>query len=264
MPSAPSRVRARSISEGRSGIAGVPIAYKDLLCIRGVPTTAGSRVLEGFRPPYDADRRAALRGRGLVLLGKTNMDEFAMGSSTENSRLSARRATRGIATRVPGGSSGGSAAAVAAGMAPLVARHRHRRLDPPAGRALRRRRHEADLRRGLALRRWSPSPARSTRSARSRAPCADCALLLRRHRRAPTRATRPASGRRSRSSCPSAQDLRGLRVGAIALDGIGGVEPGVRASYEAALERVRALGGELVEASLRVLAHAARASRPTT
>ena len=83
--------RARALDgDGRSGIAGVPIAYKDLLCIRGVPTTAGSRVLEGYRPPYTATVVAAARPRAREL-GKTNMDEFAMGSSTENSAFGPTR-----------------------------------------------------------------------------------------------------------------------------------------------------------------------------
>ncbi|HMG99712.1 MAG TPA: amidase, partial [Gaiellales bacterium] len=96
---------------GRSGIEGVPIAYKDLLCIRDVPTTAGSRVLEGYRPPYTATVVRRCEAEGLVELGKTNMDEFAMGSSTENSAYGPTR-NPWDRTRVPGGSSGGSAAAV--------------------------------------------------------------------------------------------------------------------------------------------------------
>jgi amidase len=112
--------RARALdAEGRSGIAGVPIAYKDLLCIRGVPTTAGSRVLEGYRPPYTATVVRRCEAEGLVELGKTNMDEFAMGSSTENSGYGPTR-NPWDRERVPGGSSGGSAAAVAAGVVPMA------------------------------------------------------------------------------------------------------------------------------------------------
>ena len=99
-------------------LAGVPVALKDNLCTRGTPTTCGSRILEGWRPPYEATVVERLRGAGAVALGKTNMDEFAMGSSTENSAFGPTRNPRHPG-KVPGGSSGGSAAAVAAGFAPL-------------------------------------------------------------------------------------------------------------------------------------------------
>jgi aspartyl-tRNA(Asn)/glutamyl-tRNA(Gln) amidotransferase subunit A len=100
-------------------LAGVPIALKDLIDVRDEPTTCGSRILEGYRPPFSATVVERLHEAGAVILGKTNMDEFAMGSSTENS---AYRKTRNPwdLERVPGGSSGGSAAAVAARMAPLA------------------------------------------------------------------------------------------------------------------------------------------------
>ena len=109
--------RGRGQTLGRLG--GLPVAVKDVLCTRGEPTTCASRMLEHFRPPYDATVIAALEAADAVLIGKTNMDEFAMGGSTENSAFQLTRNPWDL-ERIPGGSSGGSAACVAASMAPLA------------------------------------------------------------------------------------------------------------------------------------------------
>src|SRR4051794_41212133 len=112
--------QARRVDAGEvSGpLAGVPLACKDVIVTRDVPTTAGSRILEGWRPPYDATIVERMRAAGIVVLGKTNMDEFAMGSSTEHSAFGPSHNPWAL-DRTPGGSGGGSSAAVASDEAPL-------------------------------------------------------------------------------------------------------------------------------------------------
>ena len=111
--------RRRASGEALGALAGVPIAVKDVLCTIDMPSTSGSKILEGWVPPYDATVVARLRAADLVLLGKTNMDEFAMGSSTEFSAYGPTHNPWDL-DRIPGGSGGGSAAAVAAFEAPLA------------------------------------------------------------------------------------------------------------------------------------------------
>ncbi len=109
----------RAAGERLGPLAGVPLALKDVLTMTGVPTTCGSRILEGWRPPYDSTVVERLRAADVVILGKTNMDEFAMGSSTEHSAYGPTRNPWDL-ERIPGGSGGGSAAALAAFEAPLA------------------------------------------------------------------------------------------------------------------------------------------------
>lgn len=117
--------QAKSVDEARSRgekvgpLAGVPLALKDVMVMKDVPTTCGSKILEGWRPPYDATVVSKLKAAGIVILGKTNMDEFAMGSSTENSAYGPTHNPWDL-TRIPGGSGGGSSASLAAFEAPLA------------------------------------------------------------------------------------------------------------------------------------------------
>ncbi|HEY3736653.1 MAG TPA: amidase, partial [Jatrophihabitans sp.] len=108
----------RAAGEALGPLAGVPLALKDVVVTKGIPTTSGSKILEGWIPPYDATITTKMKDAGIVILGKTNMDEFAMGSSTENSAFGPTHNPWNL-SKIPGGSSGGSSAAVAAFEAPL-------------------------------------------------------------------------------------------------------------------------------------------------
>ena len=111
--------RRRAAGESLHPLAGVPIAVKDVMTTRGLPTTCGSRILQGWVPPYDATLVGRLREAGMPILGKTNMDEFAMGSSTEHSAYGPSHNPWDL-ERIPGGSGGGSSSVVASFQAPLA------------------------------------------------------------------------------------------------------------------------------------------------
>jgi aspartyl-tRNA(Asn)/glutamyl-tRNA(Gln) amidotransferase subunit A len=227
---------------------GVPIALKDLISTRGVPTTAGSKILEGYKPVFDATVTTRCKEAGLPIIGKTNMDEFAMGSSTENSAYGPAR-NPWDPTRVPGGSSGGSAAAVAGGLAPWA-------LGSDTGGSIKQ---PAALCGLVGLRPTYGTVSRYgivafassldqvgplTKTVR------DCALLY-----------RIIAGRDPCDSTtvelptpvelPERDDLKGVRVGVPKeLNETEGIEPGVSEAVQKAIELARSLGAEVGETTL--------------
>jgi aspartyl-tRNA(Asn)/glutamyl-tRNA(Gln) amidotransferase subunit A len=241
------RARELDAAAERPPLGGVPVGIKDALSTRDLPTTSGSRILEGFRPVYTATCVARLEAAGAIVLGKTNMDEFAMGSSCENSAYGPTL-NPWDRTRVPGGSSGGSASCVAARQAPWS-------LGSDTGGSIRqpaalcgivgmKPTYGAVSRYGLiafasSLDQVGPF-ARTVR---------DAALLLR-HMvgRDPMDSTslewpQPVA-------LPTAERLDGVRVGVVEELMGEGVEPGVRDAVRAALDRVEDLGGTVVPVSL--------------
>ena len=246
-PRRSTRKRAKRQAVGR--LAGLPVAVKDILCERGQTTTCASRMLENFRPPYDATVIAKLQAADAVLIGRTNMDEFAMGGSTENSAFQTtrnpwdlERIARRLQRRLGGG--------VAAGMAPLADRHRHRRLDPPAGRPVRRRRPEADLRPREPLRpggvRQQPRPDRPVRPVGRRRGAA--AGSDRRPRSARFDVARRAGAARTRK--PSTSRSQDLRIGWVREHFGAGLDAEVEAAVREALDVYESLGATVHEISL--------------
>ena len=235
-------------------LMGIPLAVKDVLCAKGIPTTCGSRILENFVPPYDAAVVERFRAQGAVILGKTNTDEFAMGSSTENSAYFTTR-NPWDESRVPGGSSGGSAAAVAADMAMGA-------VGSDTGGSVRQ---PASLCGVVGLK---PTYGRVSRwglvafasSLDQVGPLAkdvrDCAILL--------EAIAGHDPRDSTSVDAPVPDyvnsiaggIRGLRVGVPREYFIPGMEPGVERAVRAALAKLEELGAALVEVSLPHTEHA--------
>jgi aspartyl-tRNA(Asn)/glutamyl-tRNA(Gln) amidotransferase subunit A len=245
--------RARGFDRsGRSGTAGVPIGLKDLLSTRGIPTTAGSRILDGFRPIVDADVVEATADAGLISLGKLNMDEFAMGSSTEHSGYQLTRNPWDPAL-VPGGSSGGSAAAVAAGLAPWT-------LGTDTGGSIRqpaafcgvvglKPTYGAVSRYGVVA--FASSLDQVGPFALTVRDVAQLlAIIARDDPRDSTNTGLPAP-----IELPSATDLKGLRL-AVPRDQLGvGVEPGVAELFERTVNLCRSLGAEVGETMLPHASH---------
>jgi aspartyl-tRNA(Asn)/glutamyl-tRNA(Gln) amidotransferase subunit A len=226
---------------------GVPIALKDVIGTKGIETTAGSKILKGYVPVFDSTVAARVKQARLPVLGKTNLDEFAMGSSTENSGFGPTHNPWDL-TRVPGGSGGGSAAAVAAGLAPwALGSDTGGSIKQPAslcGIVGLRPTYGTVSRHGIvALASSLDQVGPTTKTVR------DCALLY-----------RVIAGRDPLDSTtaevppveiPEAEDLSGVRIGVPPeLNEAEGIEPGVRENVERAIELCLELGAETVEVSL--------------
>jgi aspartyl-tRNA(Asn)/glutamyl-tRNA(Gln) amidotransferase subunit A len=242
-------------SRAQSPLAGVPLAVKDLFCTEGVPSQAGSRILEGYLPPYTATVVRKLAGAGAPLLGKTNQDEFAMGSSNENSGFGPvlNPWDRG---RVPGGSSGGSAAAVAAGLAPWA-------IGTDTGGSIRqpaalcgivgcKPTYGACSRYGMIA--FASSLDQAGPLTRD---VTDAALLLR-HMVGHDKCDSTSVPFPEEIAMPRAEDLQGVRLGVPEeLTGAdGGIEAGVKASFDATLELAARLGAEIESCRLPHAPHA--------
>src|SRR4051812_42821026 len=232
-------------------LAGVPLAMKDVVVTHGLPTTSGSKILEGWVPPYDATITERIKRAGVVMLGKTNMDEFAMGSSTENSAFGPTRNPWDLA-RIPGGSSGGSSAAVAGFEAPLA-------IGTDTGGSIRQPASVTGIvghkptyggvsRYGLIA--FSSSLDQAGPFART---VLDTALLyevIAGHDPCDsTSIPRPVAPVVSAARDGAGGDLTGVRVGVVRELGGEGYQAGVLASFEEAVTTLKSLGAEIVEVS---------------
>lgn len=231
-----------------SSLLGIPIAVKDIICTEGVETTAGSKILEGFVPPYDAFVVRQLKAAGAVILGKTNTDEFAMGSSTENSGYFITRNPHDF-ERVPGGSSGGSAAAVAAHMA-------YGALGTDTGGSVRQPASFCGI---VGLRptygrmsRWGVIAFASTldQVGTFGRTVADCTAVFQ-----ATTGYDPQDSTSLNVDIPNFEaaltgDIRGLKVGVPKEYFIEGIDAEVETAVRAAINQLAALGAEIVEISL--------------
>ncbi len=233
-------------------LKGIPVAIKDIFCTEGSPTTAGSRILEGYRPPYTATAVRQLDAAGARVLGKTNMDEFAMGSSNENSAYGPVLNPWDRA-RVPGGSSGGSAAAVAGGLAPCA-------IGTDTGGSIRQ---PASLCGIVGLKPTYGAISRygMIAFASSLDQCGpltrdvtDAALLLAALQgRDPCDST--SVGIEGGIVAPSREGLKGLRFGVPGELARDEIDAGVREVFEATLARIEELGGEIAEVALPSAEH---------
>jgi aspartyl-tRNA(Asn)/glutamyl-tRNA(Gln) amidotransferase subunit A len=249
---AAAEIDARRAAGGPLGpLAGVPVAVKDVLTTRGMPTTCGSKILEGWRPPYDATIVTRLREAGLVILGKTNMDEFAMGSSTEYSAFGPSRNPWDLA-RIPGGSGGGSAAAVAGRQAPLA-------IGTDTGGSIRqpgavtgtvgsKPTYGGTSRYGLVA--FSSSLDTPGPCARTVADAAALHAIIGGHDpRDSTSIPQPVPDVVAAAARGADGDLSGVRLGLVRELAGEGAEPGVDAAFRQAVETLTKLGAEVVEVS---------------
>ncbi len=231
-------------------LEGLPVAIKDIFCTQDGPTQCCSNILKGFHAPYDAHVITLLRQAGAVLLGKTNMDEFAMGSSTETSAFGPCRNPWDL-ERIPGGSSGGSAAAVAAGMAPAA-------LGTDTGGSIRQPAALTGItgmkptygrvsRRGIIA--FASSLDQAGPMARTVRDCAILASAICGHDAADATSVADAPSVDWLASCDR-RDLVGWRIGRPKEYFIDGMDAGVRDAVEAALSRCAELGAEIIDISL--------------
>jgi aspartyl-tRNA(Asn)/glutamyl-tRNA(Gln) amidotransferase subunit A len=240
--------RRRAAGEQLHPLAGVPVAVKDIVTTKGLPTTAGSRILKDWVPPYDATLVARLKQAGLVILGKTNMDEFAMGSSTEHSAYGPTHNPWDL-DRIPGGSGGGSAAAVAAFEAPLA-------IGTDTGGSIRQ---PAAVTGTVGVKPTYGGVSRYglialASSLDQAGPCTrtvlDAALLhdvIGGHD--PMDSTSIDAPVPPVVTAAQLGDVRGVRVGVVRELGGEGYQPGVRARFDEAVQLLAEAGAEVVEVS---------------